>query len=172
MSNPCYTYTETNQFICIANQLTGFYECDIGLIWVTTITLSMEDMHFLRIKYFLCFVCKSLQENNFFIRWRWGIMAHSYHRTFLTFPIISLRWFFMSFLLRSLAETTVSGNIKLPLPGPIYTNDIISVTRNALLKGLSSPGNIVSIISFNPLQINFLFLYPSKYLKIYGPIQT
>ena len=78
----------------------------------------------------------------------------------------------MSFLLRSLAKTTVSGNEKLPLPGPIYTNDIISVTRNTLLKGLSSPGNIVSIISFNPLQINFLFLYPSKYLKIYGPIQT
>ena len=68
MSNPCYTYTEINQFICIVNQLTGFYECDIGLIWVTTITLSMEDMHFLRIKYFLCFVCKLLQENNFFIR--------------------------------------------------------------------------------------------------------
>ena len=170
MSNPCYTYTETNQVICIVNQLTGFYECDIGLIWVTTITLSMEDMHFLTIKYFL-FCLQIIQENNFFIRWRWGIMVHSYHPTFLTFPIISLRWFFMGFLLRSLAKTTVSGNIKLPLPRPIYTNDIISVTRKTLLKGLSSPGNIVSIISFNPLQINFLFLYPSKYLKIYSPIK-
>ena len=42
MNGLCYTHTETSKLIYTANQLTGFYECHIGLTWAKIIFGALQ----------------------------------------------------------------------------------------------------------------------------------